>query len=211
MISLLTRSNICGQTWSNFKYKIIHNIYIFCMAFCGPCKLVIHDLFYWPMMQMVFMIYDIYKLKYINLYALCFSGPYVFGGSVIIYLLSKEIWVAEHGLMDMIAFCGAIYILHRKIGPGLRDYLNKDIDVSYTNVNISYVSSKSATFSWISIDIFISHGAESPGREILQRPPVCPSVWTSVTFSFRTVTQNHIDVFFWNFVGTCTMSWGCAV
>ena len=54
----------------------------------------------------------------------------------------------------------------------------------------------------------ISRGAEGPGREILQRPP---SVRLSVTFSFRTVTQKHIDVFSLNFAGMCTMSWGCAV
>ena len=64
--------------------------------------------------------------------------------------------------------------------------------------------------------IFISRGAEGPGREILQRPPsVCLSVRLSVrlsvTFSFRTVTKKRIDVFSRNFAGMCTMSWGCAV
>ena len=64
--------------------------------------------------------------------------------------------------------------------------------------------------------IFISRGAEGPGREILQRPPsvcpsVCPSVRLSVTFSFRTVTQKRIAVFSQNFAGMCTKSWGCAV
>ena len=43
------------------------------------------------------------------------------------------------------------------------------------------------------------------------RLSVCPSVRLSVTFSFRTVTQKRIDVFSWNFAGTCTKSWGCAV
>ena len=56
--------------------------------------------------------------------------------------------------------------------------------------------------------IFISRGAEGPGREILQRPP---SVCLSVTFSFRTVTQKRIAVFSRNFAGTCTKSWGCSV
>ena len=58
--------------------------------------------------------------------------------------------------------------------------------------------------------IFISRGAEGPGREILQRPrlSVRPSVRPSVTFSFRTVTQKRIDVFSRNFAGMCTMSWG---
>ena len=67
--------------------------------------------------------------------------------------------------------------------------------------------------------VVISRGAEGPGREILQRPPVrpsvCPSVrlsvCLSVTFSFHTVTQKRIDVFSRNFAGMCTMSWGCAV
>ena len=69
-------------------------------------------------------------------------------------------------------------------------------------------------------EIFISRGAEGPGREILQRrpsvclsvrPSVCLSVCLSVTFSFRTVTQKRIDVFSRNFACMCTMSWGCAV
>ena len=59
-------------------------------------------------------------------------------------------------------------------------------------------------------DIFISRGAEGPGREILQRPPsvrpsvrlsVRLSVCSSVTFSFRTVTQKRIAVFSRNFAG----------
>ena len=54
-----------------------------------------------------------------------------------------------------------------------------------------------------------------PGFWDIATPPVClsvcPSVCPSVTFSFRTVTQKHIDVFSRNFTGTCTMSWGCAV
>ena len=70
-------------------------------------------------------------------------------------------------------------------------------------------------FIYISSYIFISRGAEGPGREILQRPPVCLSVCLSirlsVTFSFRTVTQKRIAVFSRNFAGTCTKSWGCAV
>ena len=37
--------------------------------------------------------------------------------------------------------------------------------------------------------LIISRGAEGPGREILQRPSVRPSV----TFSFRTVTQKRMD------------------
>ena len=41
--------------------------------------------------------------------------------------------------------------------------------------------------------VFISSRAEGPGREILQCPPVCPSV----TFSFRTETRKCIDVFSW--------------
>ena len=57
------------------------------------------------------------------------------------------------------------------------------------------------------LTIFISRGAEGPGREILQRPPVR----LSVTFSFGTVTQKRIDVFSRNFAGMCAMSWGCAV
>ena len=41
----------------------------------------------------------------------------------------------------------------------------------------------------------ISHRAEGPGREILKRP----SVYPSITFSFCTVTQKRIAVFSRNF------------
>ena len=79
-----------------------------------------------------------------------------------------------------------------------------------------------ASMWWMRIfsHLIISRGAEGTGREILQRPPsvhpsvcpsVCLSVCLSVTFSFRTVTKKRIDVFSWNFAGTCTKSWGCAV
>ena len=66
-----------------------------------------------------------------------------------------------------------------------------------SNVGCSYYMINVHTF------IFISRGAEGPGREILQRPPsVRLSVCLSVTFSFRTVTQKRIDVFSRNFAGT---------
>ena len=60
------------------------------------------------------------------------------------------------------------------------------------------------------LSIFISRGAEGPGREILQRPPsVCLSVCPSrLVFA---LTQKRIAVFSRNFAGTCTKSWGCAV
>ena len=51
------------------------------------------------------------------------------------------------------------------------------------------------------VTVFISRGAEGPGREILQCPrlSVCPSVrlsvCLSVTFSFRTVTQMFFSHF----------------
>ena len=56
--------------------------------------------------------------------------------------------------------------------------------------------------------VIISRGAEGPGQEILQRPP---SICLSVAFSFRTVTQKHIDVFSQNFAGTCGMGVCCIV
>ena len=42
-------------------------------------------------------------------------------------------------------------------------------------------------------------------------PSVYLSICLSVMFSFRTVTRKRMAVFSQNFVGTCTMSWGCAV
>ena len=72
---------------------------------------------------------------------------------------------------------------------------------------------------------FAAAGAVGPGSGDIATPPsVCPSsvrpsvrpyvrpsVRPSGTLSFRTVTQKRIAVFSWNFAGTCTKSWGCAV
>jgi len=57
------------------------------------------------------------------------TGPYVFGAGFLTYLLSKEIWIVEHGFAEFIAFWIGFYILQRKVGPGLRSHLDKDLDL----------------------------------------------------------------------------------
>ena len=50
-----------------------------------------------------------------------------------------------------------------------------------------------------------------PGMGDIENTPVCQSVCLSVMFSFCTVTGRCIAICPWNFAGSCTMSWGCAV
>lgn len=53
------------------------------------------------------------------------TGPYVFGGGLITFLLSKEIWIVEHGFTHFIAFWLAFYIIARKYGKSIGSYLDK--------------------------------------------------------------------------------------
>ena len=59
--------------------------------------------------------------------------------------------------------------------------------------------------------IFYLPGRRRPGTGDITTPPVYPSIYLSVMFSFRIVIRKSIDIFSQNFAGTCTMSWGCAV
>jgi F-type H+-transporting ATPase subunit b len=56
------------------------------------------------------------------------SGPYVFGGGLLTFLLSKEIWIVEHGFTHFIAFWLAFYIIAKKYGKGIGSYLDKITD-----------------------------------------------------------------------------------
>jgi len=53
------------------------------------------------------------------------TGPYTFGIGLITFLLSKELWVVEHGFTEFLGFWIAVAYLHKKIGPGLAKTLDK--------------------------------------------------------------------------------------
>merc|ERR1711935_41945 len=47
------------------------------------------------------------------------TGPYMFGVSLTAFLLSKEIWIVEHGFIEFIGFWLAMWYLTKKAGPGM--------------------------------------------------------------------------------------------
>ncbi|GAB1605803.1 ATP synthase subunit b, mitochondrial-like [Argonauta hians] len=51
------------------------------------------------------------------------TGPYVLGAGLVATLLSKEIWVLDHGFGDVIGFTGAFLVLMYKVGPGMSKFL----------------------------------------------------------------------------------------
>ncbi|XP_064627905.1 ATP synthase subunit b, mitochondrial-like [Lineus longissimus] len=53
------------------------------------------------------------------------TGPYLFGTGLIATLLSKEIWVVDHGFTEVLGFWAAMFILIKKIGPAFGEYLDK--------------------------------------------------------------------------------------
>jgi len=53
------------------------------------------------------------------------TGPYMFGVSMLTFLISKELWVVEHGFTEFIAFWMAVYFLHGKIAPGLEKAIDE--------------------------------------------------------------------------------------
>ena len=56
--------------------------------------------------------------------------------------------------------------------------------------------------------LFITPAAEKARDGRYCNAPLSVRLRPSVTFSFHTVTEKRIDVFFRNFAGTCTMSGG---
>lgn len=52
------------------------------------------------------------------------TGPYVLGAGFVTFLLSKEIWIVEHGFTEFIAFWGAVIYLSKKFGPSMGAYLD---------------------------------------------------------------------------------------
>jgi len=57
------------------------------------------------------------------------TGPYMFGIGALTFLLSKEYWVVEHGFTEFMAFWAGFYLLARKLGKPIGEYLEKDMEV----------------------------------------------------------------------------------
>lgn len=53
------------------------------------------------------------------------TGPYVLGGGLALFLLSKEIWVIEHGFFNFMVFYPMVAVLAWKLGPWLSAYADK--------------------------------------------------------------------------------------
>jgi len=47
------------------------------------------------------------------------TGPYMLGTGLLATVLSKEIWVIDHGFADVIGFTGAFLFCVMKLGPGI--------------------------------------------------------------------------------------------
>nr|AGI41316.1 ATP synthase subunit B [Cerebratulus lacteus] len=56
------------------------------------------------------------------------TGPYLFGTGLFATLLSKEIWVVDHGFTEVLGFWGAMMILIKKAGPSMAAYLDKSVE-----------------------------------------------------------------------------------
>ncbi|KAI0224811.1 ATP synthase subunit b, mitochondrial [Lamellibrachia satsuma] len=57
------------------------------------------------------------------------TGPYMFGVGTLTFLLSKEIWVIEHGFMEFITFWLMFAILNKKLGPGIAKYFDTQTEL----------------------------------------------------------------------------------
>jgi len=53
------------------------------------------------------------------------TGPYVFGTGLITFLLSKEIWIVEHGFSHFIAFWLLFYVLYKKYGTTIANFADQ--------------------------------------------------------------------------------------
>jgi len=62
------------------------------------------------------------------------SGPYMFGASVGAFLLSKEIWIIEHGFIEFVGFWLAMTYMVKKAGPGVA----KSLDAMEANYRLKH-------------------------------------------------------------------------
>jgi len=56
------------------------------------------------------------------------TGPYIFGTGLIATLLSKEIWVVDHGFTEVISYWIAFVIIAKKWGPQIGSFLDQKVD-----------------------------------------------------------------------------------
>jgi len=52
------------------------------------------------------------------------TGPYVFGVGMLTFVLTTELWVIEHGFTEFLSFWIMVYILNKKLGPRIAQYLD---------------------------------------------------------------------------------------
>jgi len=57
------------------------------------------------------------------------TGPYLFGIGLVTTLLSKEIWVVDHGFAEVIGFFGATWFLTSKVGPAMAKWMDTKNDL----------------------------------------------------------------------------------
>ncbi|KAL8579540.1 hypothetical protein ACOMHN_025493 [Nucella lapillus] len=56
------------------------------------------------------------------------TGPYLFGVGLVTTLLSKEIWVVDHGFAEVLGFFGAVWLLTKKVGPKMAAWMDTKND-----------------------------------------------------------------------------------
>jgi len=56
------------------------------------------------------------------------TGPYLFGGGLITYLLSKELWVVEHDFYAGVSLSILAILFVKKVGPSITAAIDKDLD-----------------------------------------------------------------------------------
>ncbi|XP_076466977.1 ATP synthase subunit b, mitochondrial-like [Babylonia areolata] len=56
------------------------------------------------------------------------TGPYLFGVGLVTTLLSKEIWVVDHGFAEVLGFFGAVWLLTNKLGPKMAKWMDTKND-----------------------------------------------------------------------------------
>jgi len=62
------------------------------------------------------------------------TGPYLFGAGLVTFLLSKEIWVVDHGFTEFFSFWAAVWIVNRKVGKPMAEYLDKKMEERHEKI-----------------------------------------------------------------------------
>lgn len=81
------------------------------------------------------------------------TGPYFFGFGLVTTLISKEIWVIDHGFAEVIGFFGAVALLTNKVGPSMAKWLDgKNESMLKERFEQPIVDSKAAAGAVISLN-----------------------------------------------------------